>query len=154
MPVYLWVGKNRNNDVQKGEIDLPNEDAVRNHLNKLRITPTKIKKKPKDLFANVAFLQPPVKEKDVIIFCRQFSTMIDAGLPLVQCLDILGQQQENKAFQKVILQVRQDVGSAAAAACSLCSASAVRSVARTSVTGPVPSWGGMGSSSTRGSRYR
>jgi type IV pilus assembly protein PilC len=106
MPVYIWVGKNRNNDVQKGEIDLPNEDAVRNHLNKLRITPTKIKKKPKDLFENVAFLQPPVKEKDVIIFCRQFSTMIDAGLPIIQCLEILQAQQENKTFKIMLKRSR------------------------------------------------
>jgi type IV pilus assembly protein PilC len=109
MPVYLWVGKNRNNDVQKGEIDLPNEDAVRGHLNKLRITPTKIKKKPKDLFENVTFLQPPVKEKDVIIFCRQFSTMIDAGLPIIQCLDILQAQQENKTFKIMMRTVKESV---------------------------------------------
>jgi len=109
MPVYLWVGKNRNNDVQKGEIDLPNEDAVRNHLSKLRITPTKIKVKPKDLFENVAFLQPPVREKDIIIFCRQFSTMIDAGLPIIQCLDILQAQQENKTFKIMLKTIKESV---------------------------------------------
>ncbi len=109
MPVYLWVGKNRNNDVQKGEIDLPNEDAVRSHLSRLRVTPTKIKKKPKDLFANVTFLQPPVKEKDIIIFCRQFSTMIDAGLPIIQCLEILQAQQENKTFKIMLKTVKESV---------------------------------------------
>ncbi|MBW2612792.1 MAG: type II secretion system F family protein [Deltaproteobacteria bacterium] len=109
MPVYLWVGKNRNNDVQKGEIDLPNEDAVRSHLSILRVTPTKIKKKPKDLFANVTFLQPPVKEKDIIIFCRQFSTMIDAGLPIIQCLEILQAQQENKTFKIMLKTVKESV---------------------------------------------
>jgi len=109
MPVYLWVGKNRNNDVQKGEIDLPNEDAVRSHLSNLRITPTKKKKKPKDLFENVTFLQPPVKEKDIIIFCRQFSTMIDAGLPIIQCLDILQAQQENKTFKVMLKKIKESV---------------------------------------------
>ncbi|MBW1890008.1 MAG: type II secretion system F family protein, partial [Deltaproteobacteria bacterium] len=109
MPVYLWVGKNRNNDVQKGEIDLPNEDVVRSHLSRLRVTPTKIKKKPKDLFANVTFLQPPVKEKDIIIFCRQFSTMIDAGLPIIQCLEILQAQQENKTFKIMLKTVKESV---------------------------------------------
>ena len=79
MTVYLWEGKNRNNQIQKGELDAPSEDAVRAHLNRLRIVPGKIKKKPKDLFENVQFLQPKVKEKDIIIFARQFSTMIDAG---------------------------------------------------------------------------
>jgi type IV pilus assembly protein PilC len=109
MPVYLWVGKNRNGEIQKGEIDLANEDTVRNHLTKLRITPTKIKKKPKDLFENVAFLQPPVKEKDIIIFSRQFSTMIDAGLPIIQCLDILFSQQENKTFRNILKDIKESV---------------------------------------------
>ncbi len=109
MPVYQWVGKNRANEVQKGEIDLAGEDAVKNHLAKLRITPTKIKKKPKDLFANVAFLQPPVTEKDIIIFSRQFSTMIDAGLPIIQCLDILYDQQENKTFKNMLKDIKESV---------------------------------------------
>ncbi len=109
MPVYQWVGKNRANEVQKGEIDLAGEDAVKNHLAKLRITPTKIKKKPKDLFENVAFLQPPVKEKDIIIFSRQFSTMIDAGLPIIQCLDILYAQQENKTFKNMLKDIKESV---------------------------------------------
>jgi len=78
MPVYLWEGKRRNEN-QKGEIDAASEEAVRAQLQRLGITPSKIKKKPKDLFENVEFLQPPVKEQDVIIFARQFSTMIDAG---------------------------------------------------------------------------
>ena len=76
MPVYLWEGKNRNNQIQKGELEAPNEEAVRAHLNRVRIIPNKIKKKPKDLFENMAFLQPKIKEKDIIIFARQFSTMI------------------------------------------------------------------------------
>jgi len=109
MPVYLWVGKNRNGEVQKGEIELANEAAVRNHLSKLRITPTKIKKKPKDLFENISFLQPPIKEKDVIIFSRQFSTMIDAGLPIIQCLDILYSQQENKTFKNMLKDIKESV---------------------------------------------
>lgn len=109
MPVYLWEGKNRNNQVQKGELDAPNEEAVRAHLNRIRIIPSKIKKKPKDLFENVAFLQPKVKEKDIIIFCRQFSTMIDAGLPIIQCLDILQAQQENPTFKKMIKEIKESV---------------------------------------------
>ena len=102
MPVYLWEGKNRNNQIQKGELEAPNDDAVRAHLNRLRIVPSKIKKKPKDLFDSVKFLQPKIKEKDIIIFARQFSTMIDAGLPIIQCLDILHSQQENLTFKKML----------------------------------------------------
>ena len=109
MPVYLWEGKNRNNQIQKGELEAPNEDAVRAHLNRIRLIPSKIKKKPKDLFENVAFLQPKVKEKDIIVFCRQFSTMIDAGLPIIQCLDILQAQQENPTLQKMIKTIKDSV---------------------------------------------
>ncbi len=109
MPVYLWEGKNRNNQIQKGELEAPNEEAVRAHLNRVRIIPSKIKKKPKDLFENVAFLQPKVKEKDVIVFARQFSTMIDAGLPIIQCLDILQSQQENVTFKNMLKEIKDAV---------------------------------------------
>jgi len=109
MPVYLWEGKNRNNQIQKGELEAASEDAVRAHLSRIRIIPNKIKKKPKDLFENVAFLQPKVKEKDIIVFCRQFSTMIDAGLPIIQCLDILQAQQENATFKKMQKQIKDAV---------------------------------------------
>lgn len=109
MPVFIWEGKNRSNQTQKGEMEAPSEEAVRNQLSRLRIAPSKIKQKPKDLFENVAFLQPKVKENDVIIFCRQFSTMIDAGLPIIQCLDILQSQQENATFKKILKQIKDGV---------------------------------------------
>ncbi len=110
MPVYLWEGK-KGGAVQKGEMEAPNEEAVRNQLQRLKITPTKIKKKPKDLFENVSWLQPKVKEEDVIVFCRQFSTMIDAGLPIVQCLDILFSQEENPTFRKILRSIKNSVES-------------------------------------------
>lgn len=113
MPVYLWEvkreGKNRNNQVQKGELELPSEEAVRAHLGRLGIVPDKITKKPQALFANVSLLQPRVKERDVIIFARQFSTMIDAGLPIIQCLDILRAQQENVTFKSILKAVKDGV---------------------------------------------
>lgn len=111
MSVYLWEGKNRNNQTQKGEMEAVSEQAVRAHLNRIRIVPSKIKKKPKDLFENIAFLQPKVKEKDVIVFARQFSTMIDAGLPIIQCLDILQSQQENPTFKKMLKSIKDQVES-------------------------------------------
>ncbi len=119
MPVYLWEGKNRHNQVQKGELEAPSEDAVRAQLNRLRIVPSKIKKKPKDLLENVAFLQPKVKEKDIIVFCRQFSTMIDAGLPIIQCLEILQSQQENATFKKMLKTIKDSVESGVTLADSL-----------------------------------
>jgi type IV pilus assembly protein PilC len=119
MPIYLWEGKNRNNIVQKGEMEASSEDVVRSNLNRLRITPTKIKKKPKDLFENVAFLQPSVTQRDVILFCRQFSTMIDAGLPIIQCMDILHAQQENATFKKMLKNIKEQVESGATLADAL-----------------------------------
>jgi type IV pilus assembly protein PilC len=109
MTVYLWEGKNRNNQIQKGELEAPSEDAVRAQLNRLRIVPKKIKKKPKDLLANVKLLQPKIKEKDIIIFARQFSTMIDAGLPIIQCLDILQSQQENASLKAMLKEIKDSV---------------------------------------------
>ncbi len=109
MPVYQWVGKNRDNEVQKGEIEAVSDEAVKAQLTRQRITPTKVKKKPKDLFENVTFLQPKVKERDVILFARQFSTMIDAGLPIIQCLDILYSQQSNTTFKKMLKEIKESV---------------------------------------------
>ena len=111
MPVYLWKGKNRQNKIQKGEMEAPTEEAVRSELTRRKIAPTKIKQKPKDLFENVSFMQPKVAHADVIIFCRQFSTMIDAGLPIIQCLDILYTQHENKTFKKMLKEIKQNVES-------------------------------------------
>ena len=109
MPVYLWEGTNRENKKQKGEMEAPNEDVVRNMLQRQRITPTKVKPKPKDLFENIAFLQPKVRSSDIMLFARQFSTMIDAGLPIIQCLDILYSQQDNKTFKKMLKEIKESV---------------------------------------------
>ena len=115
MPVFQYEGVNRKNESQKGEFDGPDERAVRVHLNRLRIRPTKIKKKPKE----IAFFAPKVTEKDVIIFARQFSTMIDAGLPIIQCLDILYSQQENKTFKTMLREIKESVEGGATLAESL-----------------------------------
>ncbi len=109
MPVYQWVGTNRKNETRKGQMEAANEAIVRSHLMRLKITPNKIKKKPKDLFENVSWLQPKVKEKDIILFARQFSTMIDAGLPIIQCLEILYTQQGNKTFKRMIKEIKEQV---------------------------------------------
>ena len=90
-------------------MEAANEAAVRSNLVRLRITPNKIKKKPKDLFENVSWLQPRVVEKDIILFARQFSTMIDAGLPIIQCLEILYTQQGNKTFKRMIKEIKEQV---------------------------------------------
>ncbi len=111
MPVFQWEGKDRSNQKQKGEMEAASEQAVRSTLARQQITPGKIKQKPKDLFENVSFLQPKIQHHDIIIFCRQFSTMIDAGLPIIQCLDILQAQQDNKTFKKMLHEIKTSVES-------------------------------------------
>ena len=109
MPHFIWKGKNSYGEKRKGVIEAPNIEAARGHLKKIRITTTKLKEKPKDLLENIDFFQPKVTTKDIVIFTRQLSTMIDAGLPLVQGLEILGNQQENPTFKKILTQIRVDV---------------------------------------------
>lgn len=109
MPVFVWKGKDKNNKTKKGEIEALTEDAVRNELIRIKITNFKIKPKPKDIFENIAFMQPKVQQSDIILFCRQFSTMIDAGLPIIQCLDILHSQQENATFKKMLKEIKANV---------------------------------------------
>lgn len=111
MPIYVWEGKSRSGQVRKGEMEAANDQEVRNNLTRQGIIPDKIKKKPKDLFENVAFLQPKVEQRDIIIFCRQFSTMIDAGLPIIQCLDILQSQQDNLTLKKMLKTIKEAVES-------------------------------------------
>jgi len=119
MPVNLWQGKNVRGEKKKGEMESSSEEIVRTSLRRMKIEPTKIKLKPKDLFANVAFLQPKVKQHDIILFARQFSTMIDAGLPIIQCLDILYGQQENATFKKMLKSIKESVEGGATLAESL-----------------------------------
>ena len=119
MPVYLWQGKNVRGEKKKGEMEASSEEIVRANLRRTKIEATKVKPKPKDLFANVAFLQPKVKEHDIILFARQFSTMIDAGLPIIQCLEILYTQQENATFKKILKSIKESVEGGATLAESL-----------------------------------
>lgn len=111
MATFIWKGKNPKNRKVKGEMEAETADQVRSSLQRRKIVPVKIKEKPKDLFENISFLQPKVKTKDVIIFSRQFSTMIDAGLPLLQCLEILHEQQENPTFKKILKKIKESVES-------------------------------------------
>ncbi len=111
MPVYIWEYRNKAGMKIKDEIEARDEKAALILLNRRNIKPDKIKKKPKDIFENVSFLQPKVTTKDIVIFTRQLSTMIDAGLPLIQGLDILGSQQENPTFKKMLKDIKTEVES-------------------------------------------
>jgi type IV pilus assembly protein PilC len=109
MPVYTWKGKTRQGTVTAGVMEAANEEAVMTQLRGQMLTPIKVKVKPKDISEYLGFLKQGIKTKELVIFTRQFATMIDAGLPLVQCLKILGDQQENPTFKKIIEEVRSDV---------------------------------------------
>lgn len=109
--VYIWEGKTRQGSVQKGELAASSKDEVIALLRKQNILPINVSAKPKDI--KMQLFAEKITDKDVVILTRQLATMIDAGLPLVQCLDILGSQTENKALAKVVAQVRTDVESGA-----------------------------------------
>jgi len=118
MPTYVFKGHNRLNEIVSGERVADNREMLRQALRREQITFMSAKEKGREIGIPKLAGRRKVKSKDLAIFTRQFSVMIDAGLPLVQCLDILSQQQANKHFQQVLAQVRQDVeeGSTLAAA--------------------------------------
>jgi type IV pilus assembly protein PilC len=109
MPTFVFKGRNRLNEIVVGERVADNREALRQILRKEQVTLTSVKEKGREIGIPKIGGRKKVKAKDLSVFTRQFSVMIDAGLPLVQCLDILAQQQDNKYFQQILLQVRQDV---------------------------------------------
>jgi type IV pilus assembly protein PilC len=109
MPVYLWKARTRQGTIKKGELEAGNDAAVMAQLRAQMLLPVSVKSKPKDVSEYLPFLKPGIKTRELVIFTRQFATMIDAGLPLVQCLDILGTQQDNPTFKAVIREIKQDV---------------------------------------------
>jgi len=108
MPIFKWEGKTGKGAIKKGETEAPNEAAIRIHLRQQNIIPTKIVTKGKEFKINL-FFKRKVNQRSIAIFTRQLATMIDAGLPLVQSLEILSSQQENKAFKNIIREIREDV---------------------------------------------
>src|SRR5215813_1630563 len=109
MPIFQWKARTRQGSLKKGEIEAINEAAVMAQLRSQMLLPVTVKEKSKDVSEYLPFLKPGIKTRDLVIFTRQFATMIDAGLPLVQCLDILGNQQPNRTFQTIIRAVKADV---------------------------------------------
>jgi len=109
MPIFIWSAETRKGETKKGELDGADEAAVRAQLRRQGYKSIGVKKKPKDLMEYLPFLRQKVKEKDVVIFARIFATMINAGLPLIQCLDLLGKQEQNKTFSKMIGAIKEDI---------------------------------------------
>jgi type IV pilus assembly protein PilC len=109
MPIYKWEGKTAKGAVKKGETEAPSEAAIRIHLRQQNIIPTKISSKAKEITISLPFIKKKVNQRSVAIFTRQLATMIDAGLPLVQSLEVLSSQQEDKVFKKIIREIKEDV---------------------------------------------
>ncbi len=111
MAVFVWEGRDRAGKLQKGELQADNEALARAQLRTRRIIATKVKTKPKSIFS--AQIGGPRRQritaKDLVVFTRQFATMIDAGLPLVQGLEILASQHPNRSFKSVLLDIKDTV---------------------------------------------
>jgi type IV pilus assembly protein PilC len=109
MPTFEWKGTARNGQTQTGVLVADSKDAVITTMRRQQIVVTAVKEKGKEIA--LPKFGGGVPPQSIAIFTRQFSVMIDAGLPLVQCLEILGSQQDHKVFKRVLIQVRQDVES-------------------------------------------
>src|SRR5216683_2626160 len=110
LPLWTWEGKTRTGEVKKGQMEAADEASVQQRLRAMALQNVKIRKKGMQL----SFKLPGIggiSQKDIVIFTRQFATMIDAGLPLVQCLDILASQLDNLAFREVLTKVKVKVES-------------------------------------------
>jgi len=118
LPIWVWEGKTKTGEVKKGEVEAPDEASVQQRLRAMALSNVKIKKKPLRISLKLPGLGG-VSQKDLVIFTRQFATMIDAGLPLVQCLDILSSQLDNMAFREVLMKVKTKVESGSTLADSL-----------------------------------
>lgn len=111
MTTFAYVGKSPSGEVRRGEVEAANVAQATATLRRQQVVPTSVKKKGGgfNFSMDIDLFAPKVTNKDIVIFSRQFATMIDAGLPLVQCLEILASQQENKTFKKVLIDVKGSV---------------------------------------------
>ena len=117
MPTFEWKGRGRNGQDQTGVLVADSKDAVIAMMRRQQVVVTAVKEKGKEIALPKFGGRVPAQM--IAIFTRQFSVMIDAGLPLVQCLEILGSQQEHKTFKRTLIQIRQDVESGSSLADSM-----------------------------------
>ncbi|MFP4596626.1 MAG: type II secretion system F family protein [Persicimonas sp.] len=108
MPVFVWKGTTPGGEEKSGEMKATDADEVQDRLRRQDINPSKVKKKSTSKGFS---LGGGVPLKSLVVFTQQFATMIDAGLPLVQCLELLGGAEPHKGFKKIILQVKSDIES-------------------------------------------
>jgi type IV pilus assembly protein PilC len=109
VPVYAWKGKTTTGEEQSGELTFASRDEAVAYLRRRRIITNYIREKSRPVSLSLRLPAKTVRGRDVVIFTRQFATMVNAGLPLVQCLDILAKQSESPAFRQVISDVMHDV---------------------------------------------
>ncbi len=109
MPTFVFKGRNRLNEIIAGEREAATQDELRALLRREQVVLTQAKEKGREIAIPKIGRRKKVGAKELAVFTRQFSVMIDAGLPLVQCLDILAEQQQNAFFKDVLRQVRQNV---------------------------------------------
>lgn len=109
MPVYKWEGITRQGVIKKGEREAVNESAVVTWLRQQQVRPRSISEKKQGFQFALPGISGGVSHQEIVIFARQFATMIDAGLPLVQCLEILAGQQEGKTFKRILYEVKKEV---------------------------------------------
>ena len=117
MAVFVFTGRTRAGQTITGEMEANNREAVVARLRSQQVIATAVRTKPRDI--TIPGFGNKVSEKEIVVFTRQFATMIDAGLPLVQCLEILASQQENKTFKKTLTEIRQSVEGGATFAAAL-----------------------------------
>ena len=110
MPLFEYTARNSaNGQIQKGQVEVKSKEEVSAYLRKNRMMLVSVREAPKKMTLGGGLGKAKVKIRDIVIFTRQFATMINAGLPLVQSLSILAEQTENKALAKVLAEVRNDV---------------------------------------------
>jgi len=106
MPVFTYSARTLTGEIQNGEIELPSREEVVGYLRKQRLLPVSVRAKPKEINLSIG---TGVKTREIVIFTRQFATMINSGLPLVQSLSILAEQTENAKFRTIITEVLHDI---------------------------------------------
>jgi len=117
MAVFVYSGRTRGGQTITGEMEATNRETVVARLRSQQVIATAVRTKPRDI--TIPGLAAKVSDKDIVVFTRQFATMIDAGLPLVQCLEILASQQDNKTLKKTLTEIRQAVEGGSTFAASL-----------------------------------
>jgi type IV pilus assembly protein PilC len=108
MAIFIYKGRNRIGRRVKGDFDAPTLEMAEAALKRRGFTELKVKPKPKDILEGT-FLEGKIKDRDMVIFSRQFSTMINAGVPILQSLQIMCDQTENKMLRRILYNVRNDI---------------------------------------------